>query len=687
MFRTFRLIALVGGLLFALVEPTLVTAAAPELVGHVGGVSFAVAIEGDLAAIGAGGRALLLDISDPTTPTLLGATDVMPRIVRSLDLREGRLLVGLEMRDVYGFDVSDPVSPAQLAIFETSGEVRDIVSDDRFAYLASFGDGVVVIDADDPTNLSEVTLERTLRDINDVVVSEGVLYATSATGGLQAFAIDERGRLELLSTVRAVGGSGQANQMAIEDGRVFVANGGGVVSAGLGSPSAPEMLGSFTTNGSARDIAIRGDRVFVADGTEGVLVVDVSDPLVPKPLGAFRLPFDTVRLEVEGDLLFAVDWVTGLHIFDISGDPAAVGTYGDLGFARSVARTQEAVYLGLTRNRIAMLDPSTFTFWDSQPLPSTAQELTVRTSDGNVYVGDMSDGLWAFGANPPETLRLLGHMPMEVRDLEVAGGKAFVTSGVDGFQTVSIADPTTLLGLQKIDSTAYSWGISLAGPLAYIADRENGIQVIDVGSSALIAEIGRISGLGPTRDVEVRNGMAYVADFDNGLLIFDVREPSQARLIGQHRALARAEDDSVEDPYLHPQRVALSSGGRYAIVANSEPSISIIDISQPDQTRLDATLEYSWPANDLYAYDDLLYAAVGGEGLMVYRMDDGVGPSGSGSGSAESGQRSALLEALPLILSLLLIAAAVAGVLMLRRKGAGQSEADVTPSDAEESTA
>ncbi len=686
MLRSFRLIALVGGL-FALVPPASVAADAPELIGHTAGVSYAVAVDGDLAAIGAGRRALLLDISDLKMPVLLGASDVMPRTVRSLDLRDGRLLVGLEESDVYVFDVAEPTNPAQQAIFETDGEVRDIAADDQFAYLASFGDGVIVIDVGDLADPSQRSLERTSRDINDVVVSEGVLYATSATGGLHAFAIDERGRLEILSTVVPVVGSGKANQMAVEGGRVFVANGKGVVSVGVDSPNRPELLGAFTTNGGARDIAIRGDRVFVADGMEGVLVVDVSDSLLPKPLGAIRLPFDAVRLEVEGDLVFAIDWVTGLHILDISGDPAALGTFGDLGFARSVARSHEAVFLGLARNRIVSLEPSTLAIWDSQPLPASAQELSVRTSDGNVYVGDVRAGLWAFGANPPETLRLLDHMPMEVRDLEVAGATAFVTAGLDGFQTASIADPTTLLGLQKIDSTAFSWGISLVGSLAYIADRENGIQVVDVSSPAILTEVGRISGLGRTRDVEVRNGLAYVADFDKGLLIFDVSVPAQPRLIGEHHALFRDAGDSAADPYLHPQRVVLSSGGRYAIVANSEAMISIIDISRPNRPSLDATLDLSWPAGDLYVYDDQLYVAAGGEGLLVYRMDDGVGNLGTGPRSAQSGKRPELLGALPLIVSLLMIAAAVAGLVVLRRNGAGQSEADLAPSDVEESAA
>lgn len=680
MAHSIRLLAAVGGLLCA-VWPTRAAAGEPEFIGHAAGVAYTVSVDDARAAIGAGRRVFVLDIADPTAPSLLGMSDVLPRTVRSVHLEGGRLLAGLEERDVHVFDVSDPAAPAETAVFETGGEVRDMAADERFAYLAAFGDGVVVLDASDLSRPREAARDRSSRDINDVIADGQVVFATSATGGLNAFGVDDRGRLELLSTVRAVVGNGKANQMALEAGRMYVANGEGVVAVDVSDPARPQPLGAFVTNGSAWDIAARGDRVYVADGQDGVLVADVSDPLLPAPLGTMQIPFEALRLTVQDDMLYVVDWVTGLHLIDISSDPSAVGVFGDLGFVRSIARVGDMLAIGLARNALATYDPTTLSLLDKETLPASAQELTVRAAGDVVYVGDVRAGLWAFDARQPADLKLLDHMPMDVRDLEVDDRFAYITTGLDGFQTASIEDPTTLLGLQKMDSAHFSWGISMAGSLAYIADREGGIQIVDVSSPAVLNEAARIPGQGRTRDVEVRGNLAYVADADNGLLVYDVSMPAQAQLIGRHQAPA-LEGDTEISPFLHPQRIVLSSGGRYAIVANTEAKVSIVDISRPDRPRLDHTLDVSWPVTDFAVHEDLLYVAAGGEGLLVYRMDDGVGDGiAAGANASFAPSRRGLGGIgglLPLVASFLLIAAAVAGMIVLRRGSA--VAADQSPS-------
>jgi hypothetical protein len=53
----------------------------PEIVGQIGGSSYAVAVQGDYAYLGVGPRLVVLDISDPSDPTMLGQTDVLGDVV------------------------------------------------------------------------------------------------------------------------------------------------------------------------------------------------------------------------------------------------------------------------------------------------------------------------------------------------------------------------------------------------------------------------------------------------------------------------------------------------------------------------------------------------------------------------------------------------------------------------------
>jgi hypothetical protein len=52
-----------------------------EFVGHIGGATRAVAIQGNYAYVGEGPRLTILDISNPASPTVVGNTSLLPDIV------------------------------------------------------------------------------------------------------------------------------------------------------------------------------------------------------------------------------------------------------------------------------------------------------------------------------------------------------------------------------------------------------------------------------------------------------------------------------------------------------------------------------------------------------------------------------------------------------------------------------
>jgi hypothetical protein len=52
-----------------------------ELVGQIGGATYAVAVQGVYAYVGVGPRLVILDVSDPAQPTVAGQTGVLPDIV------------------------------------------------------------------------------------------------------------------------------------------------------------------------------------------------------------------------------------------------------------------------------------------------------------------------------------------------------------------------------------------------------------------------------------------------------------------------------------------------------------------------------------------------------------------------------------------------------------------------------
>jgi len=89
-----------------------------ELVGHIGGVTHAVAVQGNHAYIGNGPSFTVLDISNPTSPIVLGRTDPLPSIIRGVAI-SGSFAYVAAGSDFVIIDVTDPTSPTEVGSYHT----------------------------------------------------------------------------------------------------------------------------------------------------------------------------------------------------------------------------------------------------------------------------------------------------------------------------------------------------------------------------------------------------------------------------------------------------------------------------------------------------------------------------------------------------------------------------------------
>jgi hypothetical protein len=74
------------------------------------------------------------------------------------------------------------------------------------------------------------------------------------------------------------------------------------------------------TPGQAWDVAIAGERAFIAGGDKGVHIVDISDPSSPHDLGFVRT-HSAQGVAVSEDRLFVADGLGGLLILKQSRYP------------------------------------------------------------------------------------------------------------------------------------------------------------------------------------------------------------------------------------------------------------------------------------------------------------------------------------------------------------------------------
>jgi hypothetical protein len=69
----------------------------------------------------------------------------------------------------------------------------------------------------------------------------------------------------------------------------------------VSDPARPSLLGSLDTPGSALDLELVGNLVYLADRS-GLRVIDVSNPSAPVEVGSFVTPTESWCVDVVGNI-------------------------------------------------------------------------------------------------------------------------------------------------------------------------------------------------------------------------------------------------------------------------------------------------------------------------------------------------------------------------------------------------
>jgi len=253
-----------------------------------GGTAGGFDLDGNHAYLARGGVLEVIDISNPTQPVVRATVD----LETAGECRAGSVIVLDEVVNVactsvsystvqrYSIDVSDPTNPEIVGVFEWSLGVEMAVSDD-VGYSVG-GSDIWIIDVSDPANMVRVT-SRYVPDSTSVAVSDDLLFVggrwhpqTGQSGGLYIFDISD--------------------------------------------PWAPVQL-VFWDWVEPQSVAVESGYAYLADGYNGLVVVDVSDPMAPNLVGSFHMPEITQDVAVGSGLVVATHGEAGTTIHYQIGGP------------------------------------------------------------------------------------------------------------------------------------------------------------------------------------------------------------------------------------------------------------------------------------------------------------------------------------------------------------------------------
>jgi len=194
----------------------------------------------------------------------------------------------------------------------------------------------------------------------------------------------------------------------------------------------------------ARDLAVKGSLVYVADGAYGLRIIDVSDPAAPVDAGLLDMPDRAIHVRVVGTLAYVADVNAGLHIIDVSSPafPVEIGAYGRFGTVPSLAVAGDRAY--------------------------------IMASGSGLHIIDVSNP-----ASPVQIGVLRGfHYP---RGIEVIGDLAYVADDTYGVRVIDVSNPAAPLEVGGVSEGGVALGVAVVGDLTYVANDTYGLRILDFG--------------------------------------------------------------------------------------------------------------------------------------------------------------------------------------------------------------
>lgn len=423
-------------------------------------------------------------------------------------------------------------------------------------------DGLEVQTGSDPTNSASYNLGSALSRI-EVTPSNFVLVfntiMTEATRQLTVTGILIDGnRIDLTAMARGTNYSSSDLNVAnfgATNGLVYAAQDGvAMITATNSGHSAttratvrtfsPKALSYVSIPGYANNVDVSGNYAYVAAGSTGLQVVNVSNPLSPQIIGSRDTPGTAIDVRIVGNLAYIADGESGLQVMDISNpaSPTIIGSLDTPGIAQDVVISGTRAFIadGTSGLRIINVsNPAAPTLVGSVDTPGTAKGVAVS---GNMALIADGGALKVIDISNPASPQIVGTVNIsgDTKDVVARDNYAYIAAYTGGLQIVDFTNPASPIIVGSLPSSFVPRDVELWNQFAFFAEQlfPNAIAIVDVTSpsSPIFRAILNLSGLGDYAGtgIAMTNNYAYVTE-ENYVVSIDYGATGNTRLfIGQY---------------------------------------------------------------------------------------------------------------------------------------------------------
>jgi hypothetical protein len=519
------------------------------------------------------------------------------------------------------FDVTNPAAPTLLgrSIVLTS-TIRWIQTESGWAYVLDTAQ-LHIFDMSTPSLPTRISSKPIPGDVNAGVYSptatlRWVWVAAGSQGGVIAVNVTNRAS-PIVYQSTAYNSPGQAVDLTRSNNFLYLADGtSGLRVVDITNPSSPQGRGGAGVGSgeySFRSVAVYGNYAYVGTTSGKFRVFNVSNPDQPQALGSLQLPVSSTIYGIfvyAGQKAYVAADSGGVFVVNLTNpnNPSLIGSYNTAGRAQDVwyDNAQTKLYVADWYG-LRVLDTTTPNPTQVSVYPAVGRAQSVAVQGNYAYVGDMDFGVRVVNVSDPASMSVVGsyNVLTTTQDVFASGNYVYAVARIGGLHVLDVTNPAapSLCGSYTTGGMNAA-GVWSNGNYAYVADLAGYLRVIDVNPCGSTAPVG-LATVPSAVGVVVSGTYAYVASGSFGLKIVNIATPNNPFVVGPGY-----------DPPGYVNDVAVL--GTQVFLACDTAGIYQIDVSNPNSPVLVANTATTGVALDIAVWNNLVYVADASEGLHLY---------------------------------------------------------------------
>ena len=383
------------------------------------------------------------------------------------------------------------------------------------------------------------------------------------------------------------------------------------------SSNIPETISILELDADCNRMAILDNRLYVAGGYAGLIVIDVSDPEHPSILGSYldeENMQDVVDVAVNsnGDI-YVIDKEKGLFILKTSD----FQSYEQIGRMRAkmyrikfISDTEIVLSYGQYGVKFYNCEnPDSLKYIGGYNEVNFVSDFIV---DGDVlYCADNYDGLRILDISSIGTPSLIKLVPTPTICYAIVkrGDYIFSANSAGGIICIDVSDPANASESSFFNDTSYPMDIAIWGNNLLIADFYNGIKSLSLDDITNLQLVDLKRGEDFPSSLTTRDNYIYYADSGSGIGIFKINE-----------------DGSLTDVNyleLDGNFLSVETYGNYLLAAGEYGGLYLFDISDRENPQLlDRKYEFQSVVKVRVSDNGLIVVSSGLNGVKICQVED-----------------------------------------------------------------